>query len=371
MTRRSVPPSPDKATSGDRYPSSPQTPPSSSSSCESPTIFRLSKGEYISPQYISDFEAEQACQRERLTLFQAPVHTLRLFVGEITYLAKEAAQTCSKHWAFRFLVVPVLLLWLCVRLLYTVHTRGLLHSSESNLFVFFRGMCALMQVDIAAYMEQLDGVWGLLHQAEFLAEYVTWWVGLGVLSSVGLGSGLQSGVLFLYPHVLKTIFAAQHCNSTVFESETDMWFRSPPGLFHCTTEMGAGAGAGFWDIWWKIIPACFLQATGTAIGEIPPYWVTRAARIAAIEAGTSSIDKHTELPEELDTEEEHVTRTFVYRIKMGMMALLRDYGFAGRYMCAATCRTSRSPTMLLCVAAACPMTHIHRSSHCLYYMKTC
>ena len=34
-------------------------------------------------------------------------------------------------------------------------------------------------------------------------RYVVWWVGLGVLSSIGLGTGMQSGVLFLFPHMLK------------------------------------------------------------------------------------------------------------------------------------------------------------------------
>jgi len=30
-----------------------------------------------------------------------------------------------------------------------------------------------------------------------------WWVGLGVLSSIGLGTGMHSGLLFLFPHMLK------------------------------------------------------------------------------------------------------------------------------------------------------------------------
>jgi vacuole membrane protein 1 len=32
---------------------------------------------------------------------------------------------------------------------------------------------------------------------------VVWWVGLGVLSSIGLGTGMHSGLLFLFPHMLK------------------------------------------------------------------------------------------------------------------------------------------------------------------------
>jgi hypothetical protein len=33
--------------------------------------------------------------------------------------------------------------------------------------------------------------------------YIVWWVGLGVLSSIGLGTGMHSGLLFLFPHMLK------------------------------------------------------------------------------------------------------------------------------------------------------------------------
>ena len=38
---------------------------------------------------------------------------------------------------------------------------------------------------------------------EIWLQYLVWWVGLGVLSSIGLGSGVHSGLLFLFPHVLK------------------------------------------------------------------------------------------------------------------------------------------------------------------------
>ena len=33
--------------------------------------------------------------------------------------------------------------------------------------------------------------------------YAVWWIGLGVLSSIGLGTGMHSGLLFLFPHMLK------------------------------------------------------------------------------------------------------------------------------------------------------------------------
>ena len=40
-------------------------------------------------------------------------------------------------------------------------------------------------------------------EAEAWVQYLVWWVGLGVLSSVGLGAGMHSGLLFLFPHMLK------------------------------------------------------------------------------------------------------------------------------------------------------------------------
>ena len=42
-----------------------------------------------------------------------------------------------------------------------------------------------------------------LGEAEDWVEFVVWWVGLGVPSSIGLGTGMHSGLLFLFPHILK------------------------------------------------------------------------------------------------------------------------------------------------------------------------
>lgn len=39
--------------------------------------------------------------------------------------------------------------------------------------------------------------------AQTSIEYAVWWVGLGILSSIGLGTGMHTGVLFLFPHMLK------------------------------------------------------------------------------------------------------------------------------------------------------------------------
>ena len=45
-----------------------------------------------------------------------------------------------------------------------------------------------------------------VQEVELWLQYLIWWVGLGVLSSIGLGSGVHSGLLFLFPHMLKVGF---------------------------------------------------------------------------------------------------------------------------------------------------------------------
>lgn len=45
--------------------------------------------------------------------------------------------------------------------------------------------------------------------AQGIVKYVAWWVGLGILSSIGLGTGMHSGLLFLFPHMLKVSAAGR------------------------------------------------------------------------------------------------------------------------------------------------------------------
>lgn len=46
--------------------------------------------------------------------------------------------------------------------------------------------------------------------------FVSYWVGLGVLSSVGLGTGLHTFLLYLGPHIASVTLAAYECNSLDF-----------------------------------------------------------------------------------------------------------------------------------------------------------
>jgi hypothetical protein len=105
-----------------------------------------------------------------------------------------------------------------------------------------------------------------------------------VLSSVGLGTGMHSGVLFLFPHIMKVCLAAESCGTLDFNSTGNTWLSEDPSLFACPNDVDDDSGSitkpSFVAILLKVYPACVLWGVGTAIGEIPPYAVSRAAKLA-------------------------------------------------------------------------------------------
>jgi len=74
--------------------------------------------------------------------------------------------------------------------------------------------------------------------------FVIWWVGLGILSSIGLGSGLHTFVLFTGPHIVTVTLENNNLS--------------------------------FMEIYMKVITVAFLWGAGTAIGELPPYFISKA-----------------------------------------------------------------------------------------------
>jgi membrane protein YqaA with SNARE-associated domain len=245
----------------------------------------------VNPQQISDFDHHRKEIRESLTLLQHPRKTIKLFLIGFASLVSYTFRYCISHSIFLYFVLPSSLLWYILSSIPGTHIH-------------------------------------ILAQIKFSVEYIVWWVGLGVLSSIGLGSGLQSGVLFLFPHVIKVCLAAQSCGTVDFESMSDIWFRSNDNLFKCPDLASATATVAtpvtFFGIWQKIILACFLQSAGTAIGEIPPYWMTRAARLAALEAGGGSDDS--DIPEELEANSKY---GIINKAKKFTIWFLQQYGFRG------------------------------------------
>lgn len=187
-------------------------------------------------------------RRSRLTLFCSPLPTLRAFGTSTGQNLWNSVRWLAAHPATLFLLVPLLLSYSLLKI-----------------------------TGLAEYQ---------VHELEMWIEYIVWWVGLGILSSIGFGSGMHSGLLFLFPHMLKVCLAAEKCNSLDFDVRVDTWWRSDG--FHCSNN-DAGSSGGLFSlvrgstaateaatvalipILLKILPTSILWGGGTAIGEIPPY----------------------------------------------------------------------------------------------------
>jgi membrane protein YqaA with SNARE-associated domain len=85
-------------------------------------------------------------------------------------------------------------------------------------------------------------VWLILFNVSISVQFFTWWFILGVLSSIGLGTGLQTGALFLFPHIFTCI------------QDNPTW--------------------NFWELYIYLYPTAFIWGLGTAFGEIPPYLIS-------------------------------------------------------------------------------------------------
>lgn len=208
---------------------------------------------------------EMEKRRKRLTLLQSPLTTLLYFLNSILGALWSSTRWLAAHPATVRLLVPVLAIYL-----------GLKAS---------------------------DIIPEHVREAELWIEYIMWWVGLGVLSSIGFGSGMHSGLLFLFPHIFKVCLAAENCGTLNFDVREDMWWRG--NVLHCTATAGSTASMveqtvpvlnsatnqqfvatsndgdmqspSFLSILVKVLPSAILWGIGTAVGEIPPYLLSYQA----------------------------------------------------------------------------------------------
>jgi membrane protein YqaA with SNARE-associated domain len=197
---------------------------------------------------IEKLQIRLAEERSKLSLLQRPVATLRHFSASSSLGIWHALQWAVFHRATRYAVIPILLL-----------------------YVIGRGT-GLFQAQLA--------------EGQLWVEYVVWWFTLGVLSSVGFGSGMHSGLLFLFPHMLKVCLAAERCSSLEFDVRMDTWWRSvklgciDSGGQQSTNAMGNARMQSlslFLVVYLKILPTAILWGIGTAFGEIPPYLLSYQA----------------------------------------------------------------------------------------------
>ncbi|KAJ3696085.1 hypothetical protein LUZ60_001462 [Juncus effusus] len=129
-------------------------------------------------------------------------------------------------------------------------------------------------------------------EALHYARFGLWWIALGVASSIGLGSGLHTFVLYLGPHIALFTLKSVQCGHTNLKSapyDTIQLNRAPSWLDKTCRELGpplmhAPTGSLVRVPVMKILAQVQLEAVlwgiGTALGELPPYFISRAARFS-------------------------------------------------------------------------------------------
>jgi len=156
-----------------------------------------------------------------------------------------------------------------------------------------------------------------VHQSWDYVVLATWWTILGILSSVGLGTGLHTFMLYLGPHIAKTTLAATECNTLDFSTYGLNAFACP--------ENPISIGVTFLGIIQKVYFECFFWGAGTAIGELPPYFVAKAARLS----GKKLEETLEELGDGGDDEEEgnDTNPSIMDRVKKLVIGSIGSFGF--------------------------------------------
>ncbi|VVA90077.1 unnamed protein product [Arabis nemorensis] len=187
---------------------------------------------------------------EKLTLTSQPFKTFRLFVVAVFLYVKKSI-------SYLF--------------------------ANGGLFMLF----STILVAFAALLVTVDGPH--IKHLEELSEYVRfglWWVFLGVASSIGLGSGLHTFVLYLGPHIALFTIKAMTCGRVDLKRaiyDTIQLKRSPSWLDKPCHEFGSpvfSSGVPLSSILPQVQIEAVLWGLGTALGELPPYFISRAASLS-------------------------------------------------------------------------------------------
>ncbi|GMS94224.1 hypothetical protein PENTCL1PPCAC_16399, partial [Pristionchus entomophagus] len=150
----------------------------------------------------------------------------------------------------------------------------------------------------------------------------SWWILLGIMSSIGLGSGMHTFLLYLGPHMAAVTLAAFECNSLDFPEPPY------PESIVCPST-ATGIAITLWNIIAKVRVEAVLWGAGTAIGELPPYLMARAARLSGNEPDD---DEYKEVIELLEKDSGEMT--LMDRGKALMEKTVSKLGFFGILACA-------------------------------------
>ncbi|XP_053223037.1 vacuole membrane protein 1 isoform X2 [Podarcis raffonei] len=243
-------------------------------------------GNFTEPSPSSEQKKREREERLDIVLWKKPLITLQYFFLETLLNLKELT---IKLWHRRRIVVSLLLL--------------------------------LALLTSAYYIEGAHQQYVLYLEKKLL--WCAYWVGLGILSSVGLGTGLHTFLLYLGPHIASVTLAAYECNSVNFPEPPY------PDQIICPDVEGVEGSISLWTIISKVRLEACMWGAGTAIGELPPYFMARAARLSGEEPDDEEYQEFEEMLEHAQTAQD-----FASRAKLAVQNLVQKVGFFGILACA-------------------------------------
>jgi membrane protein YqaA with SNARE-associated domain len=173
---------------------------------------------------------------------------------------------------------------------------------------------------------------------ESLFFWTLYWFGLGIASSIGLGTGLHTFLLYLGPFIAQVTLAAYECGSVKFprppypnEIICPLSPRRNQTILNDLVETGP---ISFWKILSKVQLEAFFWGLGTAFGELPPYFMARAARLGTND--TNDDEELIEFEQLLINAELYNSRnlSLFERIRYSVYRLIKRIGFFGILLCA-------------------------------------
>ncbi|KAI9366879.1 hypothetical protein DFJ73DRAFT_805984 [Zopfochytrium polystomum] len=241
----------------------------------------------LDPSALADQNAEPsrdaAVARPKLSIWSSPIPTVYFFA---LYLSR----------------------WLSDGVLGVLRNRLLMTS-----LLVLIGSCATAYVLDGPHQE-------VLRTFEDLAAWYGWWVMLGIASSIGLGTGLHTFVLFLGPFIARVTLTAYKCNNLDFEVRG-------VDSFVCQSSSPLDPAPAFLEIYGKVKWAVFFWGLGTSIGELPPYFIARAAAVAGKDdPDFVTVERIMERPSS--------ERVFSERMQVLMYTMMQKMGFFGILICA-------------------------------------
>lgn len=199
-------------------------------------------------------------------------------------------------------------------------------------FLGNRKLVALLGISVLSFylLVNLQGPHHAMVQGVY--KKVLWclyWTGLGILSSVGLGTGLHTFLLYLGPHIAAVTLAGYECGSLNFPEPPY------PEDIVCPAEGEEGIiPVTILSIMSKVRLEAMCWGAGTALGELPPYFMARASRLSGISPDDDDDEDLKEFEELQKKQQNREKLSIIEKGKLFVEELVQKVGFFGILACA-------------------------------------